>query len=176
MEHRALILHPDLLSPAGVTVSVVWTLPQPDRLTIEYHVADPDERILWPEPAVGRTDDLWQHSCFEAFIASATGRAYAEFNLSPSGAWAAYAFEGYRDGRRDLALAAPPAIEPVGSGHWRATIDLAGLDDLIGPAPWRLAVTTVIEAKDGSKSYWSLSHPPGKPDFHHADCFAARLG
>jgi hypothetical protein len=30
----------------------------------------------------------------------------------------------------------------------------------------------VIEETNGNKSYWALAHPPGKADFHHADCFA----
>lgn len=145
-------------------------------LVLDYRVDDPSDAILWPAPATGRTDGLWQHSCFEAFIGSASSSAYAEFNLAPSGAWAAYAFDDARTGMRDLALAAPPLIAQPAPGHWSATLDLTGLDALTGPAPWRLAITAVIEAKGGSKSYWSLAHPPGKPDFHHADCFAARLG
>ena len=27
----------------------------------------------------------------------------------------------------------------------------------------------------GGISYWALAHPPGKPDFHHADGFALEL-
>ena len=37
---------------------------------------------------------------------------------------------------------------------------------------FRLAV---IEAVDGSVSYWALAHPAGKPDFHHPDGFALQL-
>lgn len=147
-----------------------------NHLTLDYLVTDPANAICWPAPAQGRTDGLWQHSCFEAFVGSGTGPAYAEFNLSPSGAWAAYAFAGYRDSMRDLALAAPPIVTQAAPLHWHATLNLTGLEALLGLAPWRLAITAVIEAKDGSKSYWSLAHPPGKPDFHHADCFAAQLG
>ncbi len=170
--------HPDCPAPTGVSLSVSWTMLQQGLLIVEYRVCDPEARIRWPMAArvPVRTDNLWQHSCFEAFVGSANGSAYAEFNLAASGAWAAYAFDRYRDGMRDLALAAPPVIDPAESRHWRATIDLGGLDDLIGPTPWRLAITAVIEADDGSKSYWSLAHPAGKPDFHHPDCFAARLG
>ncbi|MBA4780680.1 MAG: DOMON-like domain-containing protein [Blastomonas sp.] len=146
-----------------------------DTLTITYHVTDPEARIVWPAPAQGRTDGLWQHTCFEAFIGSTSGPAYAEFNLAPSGAWAAYAFDDYRTGMRDLALPVNPQMAEE-SGLWQATIPLAGLDALLGPAPWRLAITAVIEATDGARSYWSLAHPSGKPDFHHPDCFAARLG
>jgi len=167
--------HPDFPAPDGVLLSVRWSMTEQNTLTIIYHVTDPEGRILWPAPAQGRTDGLWQHSCFEAFIGSTTGPAYAEFNVAPLGAWAAYAFDDYRAGMRDLALPTDPVIAGEG-GCWRAAFDLTGLADLLGPAPWRLAITAVIEAKDGSKSYWSLVHPAGKPDFHHPDCFAARLG
>jgi hypothetical protein len=33
----------------------------------------------------------------------------------------------------------------------------------------------VIEETSGGKSYWALAHPPGKPDFHHADGFVYEL-
>ncbi len=42
-------------------------------------------------------------------------------------------------------------------------------------APLHLALSAVIEEKEGTKSYWALKHPPGKPDFHHPDCFALTL-
>jgi len=35
----------------------------------------------------------------------------------------------------------------------------------------RVALASVIEAGDGTLSYWALRHPPGKPDFHHPDGF-----
>ncbi len=167
--------HPDFAAPDGLALSVDWSIWENQALLIAYHVTDPEGRIIWPAPAQGRTDGLWQHSCFEAFIGSTTGPAYAEFNLAPSGAWAAYAFDDYRAGMRDLSLPTDPVIAGEG-GCWRARFDLTGLADLLGPAPWRLAITAVIEATDGNKSYWSLVHPAGKPDFHHPDCFAARLG
>ncbi len=40
---------------------------------------------------------------------------------------------------------------------------------------WTLALSTVIEATDGTKSYWALAHAPGPPDFHNPDCFTATL-
>lgn len=176
MSRHTLIAHADHPPPARVTLSAEWTMQKLGSLMLQYRVVDPERRILWPPAASGRADNLWQHSCFEAFIGSSASAAYAEFNLSPSGAWAAYAFDDYRAGMRDLTLVAAPVIAGPQADQWTASLDLAGLDDLIGPAPWRLALTAVIEAKDGSKSFWSLAHPPGKPDFHHPDCFAARLG
>lgn len=40
---------------------------------------------------------------------------------------------------------------------------------------WRMGLSAIIETNDGTKSYWALRHPPGKPDFHHRDCFALEL-
>ena len=41
---------------------------------------------------------------------------------------------------------------------------------------WQLGLSAILEEKDGTKSYWALSHPGGdKPDFHDPVCFAARL-
>lgn len=167
--------HPAFPAPTGVTLSVDWSISENQTLLIAYHVADLGNCILWPDAAQGRTDGLWQHTCFEAFVGSTSTTAYAEFNLAPSGAWAAYAFDDYRAGMRDLSLTSDPQITGE-HADWTATIPLAGLDALLGPAPWRLAITAVIEARDGARSYWSLAHPPGNPDFHHPDCFAARLG
>ena len=39
----------------------------------------------------------------------------------------------------------------------------------------QIGLSAVLEEKDGTKSYWALRHPPGKPDFHHPDCFALEL-
>ena len=38
-----------------------------------------------------------------------------------------------------------------------------------------LALAAVVEDEHGALSYWALKHPPGRPDFHHPDAFAAEL-
>jgi len=53
-----------------------------------------------------------------------------------------------------------------------AWLDLAKMDDLW---PISLGLSAVLEDRDGGFSYWALVHPPGKPDFHHRDCFALTL-
>jgi hypothetical protein len=53
-----------------------------------------------------------------------------------------------------------------------AYLDDSGLAD----APFReLAISAVIEEADGTKSYWALTHPTGKPDFHASESFALTL-
>jgi hypothetical protein len=41
--------------------------------------------------------------------------------------------------------------------------------------PLQLALSTVIEDARGTLSYWALTHPPGKPDFHHRDAFVLEV-
>jgi hypothetical protein len=53
-----------------------------------------------------------------------------------------------------------------------ATLELDHLPDLPRKAFWRLGLSALIEDTSGRKSYWALAHPSGRPDFHHADCFA----
>ncbi len=58
-------------------------------LRLDYHLFGDFNRIRLPAPQPSaRTDGLWQHSCFEAFLAG--DRGYYEFNFSPSSQWAAY--------------------------------------------------------------------------------------
>jgi len=114
--------------------------------------------------APARTDGLWEHSCFEAFV-SAEGDGYLEFNLSPSGQWAAYRFDGYRAGMAALDIA-PPRIEVVQDGD---ALELKAEIELPNPGPIRLGLTAVIEAANGAMSYWAMKHVHGQPDFHNAD-------
>jgi hypothetical protein len=54
----------------------------------------------------------------------------------------------------------------------QASVQIGRLYALPRKFPWRLGMSAVIEDKAGRMSYWALAHPPGKPDFHHRDCFA----
>ena len=127
-------------------------------------------RLRLPSPVTG---ELWQHTCFEIFLGQAGVPAYFEFNFAPDGRWAAYSFASYRDGAR--ATVPAPRIQASLSDDrldLDATLDLASLE--LG-GRLRIGVSSVLEASDGSLSYWALRHAPGKPDFHHTDCFALEL-
>jgi len=122
-----------------------------------------------------RADNLWMHTCFEAFVIAGEGPEYLELNFSPSGEWAVYAFRGYRDG-----VALDNELVPAISV--RHSMDRLELDAEITPdilpsdGPLRLGLSAVVEDADGRLSYWALRHAPGKPDFHHPDAFALQLG
>lgn len=143
-------------------------------MLLVYHVYG-DAPALPARAASQRADALWKTTCFELFLRPAGGDAYVELNFSPSMQWAAYAFDSYRSGMRDLPLRAP-AIQPIepenGAAYGLAVeLDLSGL-----PAfPAQASLTAVIEEADGTKSYWALAHPTGKPDFHDPACFMLEL-
>jgi hypothetical protein len=125
-----------------------------------------------------RTDELWKHTCFEAFIATTGEPAYAELNFSPSTEWAAYLFTGYRNGVKPLEIEQPRPMRVRSGAHG---LELHVVVRRLDPPPRdegarsRLALAAVIEEIDGRISYWSLKHPTGKPDFHHHDAFALEL-
>lgn len=132
-------------------------------------------QVVWPKLAGRRrADGLWKTTCFEAFIRPDGGDAYVELNLSPSENWAAYDFAGYREGMAERPM--PRNSDCTlrrGSdvAIFDAAVPMAGLPAL----PWNLGLSAVIEEEGGVLSYWALAHSPGRPDFHHAACFAARL-
>ena len=102
------------------------------------------------------------------------GPGYREFNFSPSGEWAVYAFRGYRDGD-ELGIELTPEIV-VRRTEDRLELDAEISQDLLPSGrPLRLGLSVVVEDTDGVLSYWALRHPPGKPDFHHTDAFASQL-
>jgi len=173
MRHT-LRLHPDSLCAAATRIEADVARPHPGNLVLTYVVGGRiGDLRLPPVVAAACADELWRHSCFEAFVRPSTGSAYYEFNFSPSTQWAAYQFSSYRSGMRDATEIAAPRIEVRSTAEsytLQASLELDGLS-----LPWRLGLSAVLEETNGHKSYWALAHPPGKADFHHADCFALEL-
>ncbi|HEY5712296.1 MAG TPA: DOMON-like domain-containing protein [Allosphingosinicella sp.] len=169
----ALICHPDTPSNnvSGVTAQLD---PRPGGdFWIEYTVASAESLALPTAKAPERADDLWNSTCFELFARTRGSDAYVELNFSPSFQWAAYAFTGYRSGRRNFETLDPEIVTSP-AGNW-FFLSVEALPDL-GPEPLQLGLSAIIEETDGTKSYWALAHPPGdKPDFHDPTCFALEL-
>ncbi|MCC6173187.1 MAG: DOMON-like domain-containing protein [Gammaproteobacteria bacterium] len=224
-------------APAGLALAV-HRLPADDPsrpLRLRYVVADDPAAVRWP-PALAageepRRDGLWRHTCFEAFVAAPAGHGsgYVEYNFAPSGAWAIYRFDGYRQGMRpepapvaprivvtraaagttaiDVAAAWPSdvatevadvAVAVVGTvtgatstatstaavaattatvvtAAATAAADPPGAAPAAGVLRIRLGLSSVLEAADGSLSYWALHHPSARPDFHNEGGFMLEL-
>jgi hypothetical protein len=176
MTEYQLIPHPDFPSAAlsGVRVDAERI---GEELSIWFWLSGDIENVRWPDLCADgiRADELWKETCFEAFVRVDGKPGYSELNFSPSGRWAAYQFDRYREGMRDIERG------QFGSGY-KGTHDngeygmnfgaIGAFDRVVD---WTLGLTAIIEAMDGTKSYWALAHAPGPPDFHNPDCFIATL-
>ena len=176
--HLILHRHGDSQGTAATRVEADLAWPAPGKLALTYVITGDIAALNLPAPvASARTDELWRHTCLEAFVGEAEGSGYYEFNLAPSSRWAAYGFDGYREGMSPAPLDDPGITAQATAQRFTlgATLDLGVLPGLRPDADWRLALTAVIEQRDGLKSYWALAHPAGRPDFHHADGFSQVL-
>jgi hypothetical protein len=174
-----LTYHPETYSLAvhRIEAHVGWA--QSNVLAFTYALTGDLKRLRIPPPGPSRAADrLWQHTCFEAFVSVKGKAGYHEFNFAPSGEWAAYSLQSYRDGtplEDDKLVPRITVRSEADQLDLDATIRLDRLPS-IPPNAWlRLALCAVVEDQSGKLSYWAVRHPPGKPDFHHPDCFALDL-
>ena len=171
MPSAALARHP--AAPCAALTGIQVHLARDKKLLKVVYMLEGDiARLRIPSPRAPRVAErLWQHTCCEIFIAREGAPGYREFNLSPSGEWAAYAFDDYRQRGRD--------VEPVDPGirvkHEPRRLELAASVPIAENGKLRIGLSVVVEEDGGQLSYWALRHAPGKPDFHHADAFALEL-
>jgi len=177
----ALVCHP--AAPCALPLQISVSLAAADGeagagLLLRYDLRGDVSHLRIPEPtSPGPADGLWQHTCFEAFVARADEAAYREFNFSPSGQWAAYRFSAQRV-RDAAAEAARVPVAPVlqlERGEDSLTLlawqPLHALPQAPLRQPLEIGLTAVIETTDGQLSYWALRHPAERPDFHHRGGF-----
>ena len=171
-----LTCHPDTPTQTVEQIAVDHEWRSAHQLWLRYHVDIPIAELFLPDPAEPeRMDDLWHTTCFELFLREPDAAPYCEFNLSPSSRWAAYGFTDFREGMHDMVVPQAPEIElDMGDSYFALEALLTLPDDRVFPH-LAAAVSAIIVTSDQHKSFWGYRHPEGKPEFHHADCFAARL-
>ena len=174
-----LICYPARIGDAVRGVRAVVRRSPSGVIAFTFHVEADVTRIRIPAAAPSRiATGLWQHTCFEAFIAIEGRAEYHELNFAPSGEWAAYAFRAYRDGGllSDETLAPSITLRAdAGVLELGAVLDLGRLSPVHPRASLRVGLSAVIEEGDGRLSYWALRHPAQQPDFHDAAGFTLWL-
>lgn len=174
---QSLVRHPAAPGNSPLRhIEASTTCLQNGGLKLSYRLFGSPADIRIPATAVPlATDGLWQHTCCELFIAPTNSSGYDEFNFSPSGQWAHYRFNAYRE--RDDNFS--PRIAPLIT--WQDLSDGFQLDATLSPQQLpaspslQVSITAVIEASDGSKHYWALTHCAAQPDFHLRQSFCLTL-
>ena len=178
--HFALVPHPDFPPPPGVSFTAAAGR-EGGALHLHFsQCGDENDKLILLQPPyeTWRQDGLWKHTCFEAFVRTADELSYVELNFTNWGEFAAYSFEDRRSGKRNIGT----DDERVGWLQYKGDggdgvyhRSYATLPIFKPSKVWHVGLSAVIEAKDGTRSYWALAHAPGPPDFHNPACFVATL-
>lgn len=171
--NKSLTCHTETVSSFVRAVNVKVE-PQSGALKLSYELTGDLAPIRIPSPQPRMPiDGLWEHTCFELFIGAQDKASYREFNFSPSGRWAAYAFDAYRM-RNAWTASHPPVISFAQFNKHLLLEAIIAAEDLppnLPDEPFQMGLAAVIETNDGSRSYWALHHPEVRPDFHHRSGF-----
>lgn len=180
-----LVCHPASTSRSIHGVEVVVAIAADGGLELNYRVAAEPGALVIPPPSAATAssvDGLWRHTCLEVFLKRSAGSAYREFNFSPSGQWASYAFSAprQRDATGEAGWRAPPKIAffNLSKGFsLRATLPASHLPG--GEGDLRIGLSAVLETHQADSpalcTYWALHHPSPSPDFHHPAALALTL-
>jgi len=155
---------------------------QDNLLNLHYSLTGNIEDIFLPSPVEhpSRKEELWKGTCFEFFLAQKGQPQYWEFNMSPSGDWNVYRMDAYRRvGFREETLIQQVQFQTrkeASTFVLNAVVDLSPIfqhvfdSDLL-----EIAITAIIQTKDGNETYWALTHPAPQADFHRRESFILEL-
>jgi hypothetical protein len=148
-------------------------------LTLHYLLAGNREDVVLPpiSPCPGRRDELWKVTCFEFFLAVKDQPSYCEFNMSPSLDWNVYRMDAYRriGFRNETAVIQLPFETKKRANGYSLHVSV-DLTPIVQPQQeLQMAITAIIQMKDGNETYWALTHPAPYADFHLRESFILTL-
>ena len=147
-------------------------------LSIEYQLFGDLNAISINPPAnpPSRQFHLWAATCFEFFIGIPGDANYWEFNLSPSGNWAVFALDDYRQGLRDeLSFSSLPFKVDRYPNYITLSLELGMSELILAEQDLEMSVTAVIKSSQNELSYWAITHNGKEADFHLRDSFVINL-
>jgi len=178
MTRVQLIPHPATPLPQVNSLEVGLSADGDGGLTAEFDCRCAAGALRFPDARPAEAaDGLWRHSCCELFAGAAGDAAYREYNFSPSGQWAMYGFSAYRERDASVLNPAPRIRFALNAQGWTLQARLAApaLPEAAA-GQIELGLAAVLEAADGTLSYWALRHASAQPDFHRRETFVLRLG
>ena len=151
---------------------------RPRHLAIRFALQGRLAELMMPAPAdqPSRRHGLWEETCCEFFLGVKDSPRYWEFNLSPTGPWNVYRFDGYRQGMAEETAFMSLAF----SVRRRPDLLLVALELEIerivaADQPLVVGLAAVLKFRDHGLTYWALTHPGPQADFHRRDSFLVEL-
>lgn len=176
---EALQIFPGTENPEDFKVFASLDL-QSEAMHVRFRVHGPINALLLP-PLVANPqyrEGLWQHTCFEMFLQVEGETSYEEWNLSPAGHWAYFAFQDYRQRvEGDLKLEPLKPLSYLNNDfQWQIVAELPLYHSFVQRSlSLQYGLCCILELKSGEKQYWSLVHAGERPDFHRPDSFQGKL-
>lgn len=148
------------------------------ELVLDFLVEGPVEQLLYEVGPAVQQGDLWKQTCFEFFL-SDTSTKYVEFNGSPSGAWALYFFDDYRQKSADQSvfLLKPELLTRVYSASQlkaRWVVNMSGFERHIDLMHIGYGLTAVLKTASDTL-YYAMEHVGENPDFHNRKSWLGQL-
>ena len=148
-----------------------------------YEIAGDLSKIIVPDKKImpSRKYNLWEHTCFELFIAIKDLPKYWEFNFSPSGDWNVFYFETYRNegfGNKlyeEGSFISLPFISQRGPEKLIVKIEFDLNVIVRNNEKLYIGISAVVEFRNYGLSYWALKHCENKPNFHTRESFIISL-
>ena len=143
-------------------------------LSLRYALNGPADALRMPAStgAPARQHNLWESTCFEAFIGLPGEQGYRELNLAPNGHWNVYALTGYRANLQEWR-----AVQEL-RYTLRRTSEQLQLTCALDLSSWiaadqalELSLTAVLDHGDTGCSYWAWQHRGEQADFHLRQSF-----
>ena len=122
-----------------------------------------------------RQDNLWEKTCFEAFIQPMDSKQYWEINVSPSGQWNVYHFQDRRQSMKPESRmrVVKSQFQSLSSSSFSFQFEV-DLSQALSNSPAtevRVGLCTILLHKDSTKSHWALAHKSPQADFHDPQSF-----
>lgn len=121
-----------------------------------------------------KKEGIWHSTCFEVFLSSSETVAYTEWNLCPSGDWWVMDFSKYRERIEISGLdTRKPQYQQWSLENPNQLSGQFGINipQNISSQSLKLGLTSILESKNGIKTYWALAHLQKNPDFHIYESF-----
>ena len=149
-----------------------------NMLNISFLLTGPLSELVIPSAVdiPARKNALWEETCFELFLGLQNSEQYREFNLSPAGHWNVYLFNAYRQcmceepSFTSLPFSVHKQPEALQLSLKFDLNKIIKVDELL-----KIGISAVIKFLNGRTSYWAMTHPGPRPDFHLKDSFIVEL-